>query len=465
MRFGLLSLGPVGDHRRLDDALLLAVVLASGCLWGCGGNVEAPGPDGGYQDNSPVPADATATTDTLAATDSPIATDSPVATDSPAGAPACGDGGSQMACGVINLPNTVTAMAINNTTNTLYAAMVAAPNAGDTNGGIAVIDTTTNAVTTTMAPPTIDGGAVGPYLGHLMVADETSNLIYAARPAYCQSAPPCAPGAVEIIDVYDGATKAYKTSLDIAALDPNCSPYGSGLQWLAVDGARALLYVNCDLHQINGGIEIAVIGTGATPYRAADIVLTDLPGGGFGSAGLALDTTHRLLFANVGNLVDEVDTATNYEVAGSQQNVDGGVVAILGGAGYATLVTDEPVPDGGIPDGSTASTFFSLEPGKVSFTKLADSVVPSPMCPGRYVVVFDSELATFPIAAVQVSATEGIAPVVTNTSQRTVPVPPGTVRAFAAMAVGGNEHFYMYTEYAGNGGPYPGAGISVCDYP
>lgn len=446
----------------------LLLVLAAGCLWGCGGNTEAPAADGGYQDNGLEPLDATGSADTLAATDSPtatdspigtdapIATDSPVPTDSPAGAPACGDGGSQT-CGLIDPPNPVTAMAINNTTNTLYAAMLAASNAVDTNGGIAVIDTVTNAVTSTMAPPTIDGGAVGPYFDHLMVADETSNLLYAARPAYCQMTGPCPAGAVEIIDVYDGATKAYKTSIDMAALDPNCSPNGSGLQWLAIDGARGRLYVNCGSDPNRNVIEIAVIATGATPSRVADIVLPDLPGYGFGSAGLALDTTHQLLFATVEDLVDEVDTTTNQEVAGSQQTVDGYFVAVLGGAGYAVLVTNEPEPDGGLPDGSAASTFFSLEPGKVTLTKPAQAVVPSP-CPGRYIVVFGSGLATFHVAAVQVSATEGIAPMVTNTSQRTFPAPSGTV---GPLAVGGNEHFYIYA----SGVPYPNGAISVCDYP
>ncbi len=97
---------------------------------------------------------------------------------------------------------------------------------------------------------------------------------------------------------------------------------------------------------------------------------------------------------------------------------------------------------------------------------LAGAVVASPVCPGRYIVAFAPQQATFPIAAVQVSPIEGIAPVVTTTSQRTVPVPPGgSVVSMAAMAVGGNERFYLYAEYSGKGIPYPAAGISVCDYP
>jgi hypothetical protein len=372
--------------------------------------------------------------------------------DSQADARASNDGGSRS----ISLPNQVTAMAINNTTNTLFAAMVATGK----NAGIAVIDTTTNAVTGTMAPPTDDGGVISPYLfDHLMAVDETHNLVYAARQS-------------NIVDVYDGATKAYKTSFDVAALDTNCWSL-DGVHWLAIDGSRGRLYAHCGLSS-GSNIEIAVIQTSGTPSLAAAMTLTDLQSF---TAELALDTTNQRLFASALSLgvtaihVDEVDTATNQEVAGSQQNVGAGVlgagtiVATLGGPGYAALVTNQPVPDGGIMDGGTKSIFFSLEPAKVAFQKEAFSLTASAMFPGRYNVIFDFELGSFPVAVVQVSATEGTAPVVTKTGACNASVPPGTTSVDHVSAAGGKGQFYMAANAYRQGIYEMPVGIWVCDDP
>jgi len=162
---------------------------------------------------------------------------------------------------------------------------------------------------------------------------------------------------------------------------------------------------------------------------------------------------------------DEVNTATNQEVAGSQQNLGAGsIVGTLGGPGYATLVANLPVSDSGV-DAGTKGAFFSLEPGNVTFENPAFALVPSPMFPGSYIVIqaFDTG-AAFPVDVVQVSATEGTAPAVTKTSSCVPPAPSGTTSVGPAGAVGGNRHFYI-TGYAyGNFGSMP-VGIWICDDP
>ena len=162
----------------------------------------------------------------------PAATDAPVeggaTVDAPTDSPASADGGLPDGyvgyVGNIPVSDQVTALGVNVTTDTVYAALA------DLNGrsaGIAVIDDATGALTHDCAAH-VDGGPVPPYFDQpLMAVDSTSNVVYGVRQFG------------HVIDVFDGATNAYTGSIDVDALDTAAGPQ---LNWLAVDGTRSMLY-------------------------------------------------------------------------------------------------------------------------------------------------------------------------------------------------------------------------------
>ncbi len=219
-----------------------------------------------------------------------------------------------------SVPDQVASLAYDGTTNTLYAPMV------DPNGhgaGIAVINAGTGALTTTIPAIATDAGPAPPYFFSQMLAvDETNDLLYAVRQAST------------VVDVYDGASNAYKATFDVATVDPQCQTGLGGVSWLAIDPAASLLYAACP-GPFSGARsnEVSVIGTASGYSLSHAINLTDL--GGTGVAALALDTTNHLLFVSNSSpnynqftpkplLVDVVDTTTFTEKAGAQQSLGTG---------------------------------------------------------------------------------------------------------------------------------------------
>jgi hypothetical protein len=300
-----------------------------------------------------------------------VPVDSPAPSDGAADSLPGADAGLPDADILADMPVTgqVSALAVDLTTDTVYAALVD-PQSGQS-GGFAVIDDATLTVKATIAPATVDGGAVAPYYyyGRTLAVDATNGLLYAARPFFAT-----------VVDVYSLSTNAYASSFDVAALDTKCAG-GLGVNAIAVDGARSRLYASCNVPPST--VEIAVIATGATPSLVTGITLSDLQSS---QGGLALDTTNQLLFvSNQGQqtpiLVDEINTATNAVVSGAQQNLGPGKpVGTLGNTGTAVLVADVPT-DAGPDAGYGASTFFSLEPQLLRLppTFVADS--PPTFCP------------------------------------------------------------------------------------
>ena len=249
----------------------------------------------------------------------------------------------------IPLPNMQpSGLAIDQTNNKLYVAVVD-PNTGN-NLGFSVIDTLTQAVSGSIAPPVVNGVPVQGYYGsELLAFDPGANLLYAV------------PGGTTV-DVFDGATNTFKTSFSIAG--PPLTEVCDGIIWLAIDSASSRLYASCaDI--ASGHADIVVVDT-TDDTVVTGIVLVDL---GSPSAALAIDTTNNLLFAS--NIpehvptgepihVDTIDTTMNM-VTGAQQvlgNATSVLVGPVGQPGSAALVTvDQSVTDGGV-----SSTFCSLEP-------------------------------------------------------------------------------------------------------
>jgi hypothetical protein len=327
------------------------------------------------------------------------------------------------------------ALAIDTTNNQLYVGLVD-PNTGN-NSGIAVINTTTNSVTTTLPAPFAhseagaDAGTAGPFQSsNLMATDPTANLLY-AMPSFGTSS--------STVYVYDGALHALKTSFAVGAgLPQPCTL----ISWLVLDSAASRLYVAC-------GTQVAVFNTTNDSLVTA-IVLTDIQGT-YGGGG-ALDTTNHLLFVSNGGpsfgqttpslLVDAIDTTTNMET-GTQQNLGGtrgNPIGLVGGPGFATAVTAiRDIPDGGI-DGGVYGTFYSLEPG--------GSTLPSGYVPQSYdyllsadgeylVIAIDKKTGYIGNFKITVSPTEGVPPAVSAPVpfDTSAAVPSGSTLSVAAMAV------------------------------
>ncbi len=357
-------------------ACALAMASAAGCSnksSGGGGpdaSFDTGGPEFDGTADSPEPVDAPGPTDSPK--DSPATTDGPATIDSST----AGDGG--LPDGYVgfveNIPvsGQIVALAANVTTGKLYAAQFGS--------GIAVIDDGTLTVTATIPPVMTDAGPVGPFaVGNVQMAvDETANLLYAVRGS--------------IIDVFDLSTNAYKTTFDVATLDTGCT---GSVEWIAIDGPRSLLYTSCDPPLLT--VEVSVISTAGGNYSlVAGIPLHDLASN---QAALALDTTNQRLFVSsplpsptspqMGTiLVDEIDTATNTQVVGMQQNLGTGApVGTMGAAGSAVLL-DVTNPDAG-PD-AAGGTFFSLEPSSAPTNGPGFVFVPCPGVPTKYVVLVAS---------------------------------------------------------------------------
>ena len=266
------------DGRSLGVALGLTlgcVLACAGVVSGCGSGTNASGLDGGPEATT-LPdghvADGTATDSTMhadsmgsdssptdsarppdaenpkdagpdavamdsgtvdSAHDSDTGPDAPDAEDARSDATDAMDSGTvdsalgEDASGVllsIPLPNMQpSGLAIDQTNNKLYVAVVD-PNTGN-NLGFSVIDTLTQAVSGSIAPPVVNGVPVQGYYGsELLAFDPGANLLYAV------------PGGTTV-DVFDGATNTFKTSFSIAG--PPLTEVCDGIIWLAIDSASS----------------------------------------------------------------------------------------------------------------------------------------------------------------------------------------------------------------------------------
>ncbi len=248
---------------------------------------------------------------------------------------------------------TVTALAVNNRTGTLYAPMT---DVNGNNTGIAVFSTATNALVTTIPPVQSDGGSAAPYVGsRLLAVDPAANLLYAVR----QSS--------SIVDIFDGATNQYLQSFDATSstFDDIC-PAGAILQWLAIDPSRSLVYVSCPIGTTALEVDVVVFQNAASVITyQREIVMNDLQSS---TGALALDPVNQLLYvANIVPgavpspapplLVDVASTVNGAEI--SQQNLGPAIpVGMLGGSGFATLLA-MTTSDAGLATGP--ATFYSLE--------------------------------------------------------------------------------------------------------
>jgi hypothetical protein len=390
-----------------------------------------------------------ATSDSVEPQDSP-AQDSPIAVDSPADSPATadspsGDGGlpDGYVGYVADIPvaDQVTALAVNPTTDRVYAAMI---DLNGKSGGIAVIDDVTGAVTTTIAPAMTDAGPVAAYFyDQTFVVDPVNNLLYAVEQFST------------IVDVFDLAANTFKATFDVKSLDPNCQ--GFGVNWLAVDGAHSRVYASCSGPLTAGNVvNLTTISTGGGYALVASLALNDLQST---QGVLALDTTNQLLFVSNSNpnagepppavLVDTINTATNQEVAGMQQNLGpGNAIGAIGIPGYAVLATNA------FPDAGMASTFFSLEPGSVPLPAGFVGDYPASLPVNGAFMVWGHEAADpskVHLELVTVDPTEAMAPKLAADTPATTPLTTGDSVDPTGL-VCGTKHCFM------NGYEYIGAG-------
>jgi hypothetical protein len=339
-----------------------------------------------------------------------------------------------------------TALAVNLTTSRLFAPM---QDGSGKSAGIAVFDTTTNALTATIPAVTVDGGPVPPYAFDFLTAvDATHNVFYATRQG------------TAILDVFNGATNVYASTIDVAALDSRCSST-LGLRSIALDPARQLLYTACPASGLN--VEVSVVNVAGTASLAGSVLLGDLQSA---VGGLALDATNQKLYVVNGVpafasaqppqvLVDVIDTTNNTEVPGGQIVIGpANVVGSLGG--YPTVVTT-PIADAGGPDADAGGpTFVALEGAGAGFLYNFTPVnyeQAGPTDPAGYfwAIGTDSNASGTFLTGVQ-SATDGGVPLVLSESPFTLPA-GATLQAVQSF-VAGNVYSYLngYSSGSGEGG-------------
>jgi len=348
-------------------ALLCALAAVGTVLPACGGGSSSgggggsPGADSGHADSTAATDSGGPGADSAMGPDSASAGDSTTAGDAGSDSAAVTDsdavdsndaGLAADAAGVvatIPLSGQPTALAIDNTRNRLYVAVA---NAQGTNGGLAIIDTTTDTVTATIPAPVFDSGTLYPFFA--LALDPTANLLYA-----------CDLNATPLVYVFDLTADTFKNRFSIVGTGVT-APW---INALAVNPETSTLYVGA-FDSSGGASKVAVIDT-TNDTLTTEVTLSDLAAG-FNVSSLGLDTTNNLLFAcanGPGNgtpatAVDAIDTTTNLET-GTQQQLVGSDMGCQGGPGFAVDVTvDRTVTDGGV-----AGYVNALEPRTVALPR------------------------------------------------------------------------------------------------
>jgi hypothetical protein len=399
-------------------------------------------------------ADADATSPSDARADSTLAADSSTAADS-------GQEAGALVPQTVSIPNgdEVAQLAVNRATNTLYASLV---DGNGNSGGIAVIDTNTNTVTTTIPPVTVDGGAVQPYTG--LVVDPTANVVYGAR-LFSTT-----------IDTFAGATNAYVTTFNVSTLDPGCHVPGVFGFDFAVDSTRSLLYFACPAATASDA-HVSVVSTTPTYTLAGSITLSDLNIAAPASPALALDSTNQLLFVSNGGspfavnplLVDRIDTSTLTENVAAQQNLGAATtLGMVGAPGYAALLAVGNGPDAG------SGTVYSLEGAHLDNACSTASTNPAASCGAQRIGASSQNtiilmcgckqgyIGETPLGFV-LSALQNVPPQPLDVDAGgavTIPPPvPGATFSVGRLAVS-QQNLYFNGAFAWDGGSEPSAGIS-----
>lgn len=246
----------------------------------------------------------------------------------------------------VPLPGVPQRLRYNEVTKKLYVML---SNAGPP-GGIAVVDTTSDTVTGTMAA-TNDAGS--PILFDLIAVDSSANVVYAAQ--------------YQSIYVFDGASNALTGTIDLSTVANSTLERVYGL---AADGPGKKLYAI--VGYVSGAQTVAVIDTSASlPTVTTTVALTDLvPSSLPHGDQLVVDTKNNLLFAcalsrqSNGTYVpaaDAIDTTTN-TVKGAQQVFTGKALGCKAEPGFAAMFTANGT---GIDGGPSAGEIELLEPAKM----------------------------------------------------------------------------------------------------
>jgi hypothetical protein len=326
-----------------------------------------------------------------------------------------------------------TVLAVNLAKGTLFAALV---NSQADNDGIAVFSTATNTLGAIIPPPTVDGGPVPPY--SLAAVDSTHDALYALRQFS------------ETIDVFDGATNSYTSSIDVASLDSNCPTAVDVLLSIAVDPERSRLYTSCTTSQ---GVEVSAFDVSGPASLAGSVLLSDLGG----RAELGLDATNQTLFvASIGLgepslLVDVVDTGTLKVIPNRQLDLGPtNLVGILGGNPTAVIAPGNGRSNAGVSkivslEGMAVTLSPTFQPATFELASPVDLAIT------HVIYGYDTALSSQAVLYVSVPG-DGGAPDVLGESPLSLPNAPVAQLSFVA----GSGYSYV----AGLPGTGPGGLVS-----
>jgi hypothetical protein len=277
-------------------------------------------------------------------------TSASTSTSSGSGGDAGSDGGTNVVA-TVNLGDVPQQILLDTAHTTVYVSLQG--------GGIAVVDTTNDTLTTTIPNPAVDAGGNPTQLFWLAV-DPVANVLYAAN-LYSS-----------VVWVFSGSTHALTTSFDVS---PGS---GAGIGSLAVDPSAHTLYAEL-FTQPGAAPSVAAIDTTSNAVSST-LVLSDIGASSAAKGTLALDTTNHLLFvcgmntATFEAAADAIDTTTKAEVGAPQvlTGIDNSyVLGCSGNPGSAVMMTTSV--------NSASAVLRSLEPVSVQ--------LPAAFTPDSYLMV------------------------------------------------------------------------------